>query len=174
MFHQICALLGGRVAEEMFFDSVTSGAYDDLAKVTEMAYNQVLISVYTYIDLHTQLVNNNNRENFLNFQITRLGFSERIGELSFTQENTWQKPYSEKTAQLIDEEVRKLVAEAKEKTKELLLEHKEDVEKVRVYSWKITLFISLECPTCSSNAKIYICICILCVQLYMYFLVNYK
>ena len=134
MFHQICALLGGRVAEEMFFDSVTSGAYDDLAKVTEMAYNQVLILVdtSTYIDLHTQLVNNNNRENFLNFQITRLGFSERIGELSFTQENTWQKPYSEKTAQLIDEEVRKLVAEAKEKTKALLLEHKEDVEKVHV------------------------------------------
>ncbi|KAJ3342945.1 AAA ATPase afg3 [Gonapodya sp. JEL0774] len=101
----MCMTLGGRVAEHLFFDSITTGAQDDLQKVTRQAYAQVM----TY------------------------GMSS-FGPLSFgrsdDREGQMQKPYSEETARLIDEEVRKIIDGAFKRTQQLLLEKKGEVEKV--------------------------------------------
>ncbi|KAJ3013666.1 UNVERIFIED_CONTAM: AAA ATPase afg3 [Siphonaria sp. JEL0065] len=99
----MCMTLGGRVAEQVFFKSITTGASDDLQKVTKMAYGQVA----TY------------------------GMNERVGTLSYSrpdQEQQFVKPYSEETAKMIDEEVRKLVAGAYQRTVELITEKKPEVE----------------------------------------------
>eukprot|EP01091_Cochliopodium_minus_P009607 TRINITY_DN2397_c0_g1_i2.p1 TRINITY_DN2397_c0_g1~~TRINITY_DN2397_c0_g1_i2.p1 ORF type:complete len:789 (-),score=263.76 TRINITY_DN2397_c0_g1_i2:58-2424(-) len=100
---RICMALGGRVAEEIFFGKVTTGASDDLRRVTEMAYSQVCL----------------------------YGMNENIGPVSFPHFSNLQmigKPYSEKTAVLIDNEVKSMVDIAYERTKNLLLEKKEMVE----------------------------------------------
>ena len=102
---QICASLGGRVAEEIVFGDVSSGALDDLEKVTKQAYNMVAY----------------------------LGLDEEIGPISFydstgKNEQMLVKPYSEEMAQRIDREVHQLVTSAYERTKELLLDHKEELE----------------------------------------------
>ncbi len=80
-------MLGGRVSEEMTFGRITTGAQDDLKKVTKLAYAQT--AVY--------------------------GMNAKVGNLSFKlsddNEPSFDKPYSEATAQLIDEEVRHLVDE---------------------------------------------------------------
>ena len=73
-------------------------------------------------------------QRFLSFQIAQLGFSEKVGNVSFDLpqqgEMTLDKPYSEATAQLIDEEARDLIRLAYERTHKLLIKHKADVEKV--------------------------------------------
>ncbi|UCE93676.1 MAG: ATP-dependent zinc metalloprotease FtsH [Flavobacteriaceae bacterium] len=102
---QICASLGGRVAEEIVFGDVSSGALDDLEKVTKQAYSMVAY----------------------------FGLDEEIGPISFydsTGKNEQQlvKPYSEDMAQKIDEEVHKLITTAYERTKKLLLDHREELE----------------------------------------------
>jgi AFG3 family protein len=105
LLDRMCMTLGGRVSEEIFFGVITTGAHDDLQKVTKMAYAQVV----TY------------------------GMNPRIGNLSYqgpNDEQQFQKPYSEETARMIDEEVRKMVAEAYRRTKELLLEKRDCVERV--------------------------------------------
>ncbi|MEY3236751.1 MAG: hypothetical protein RI883_852 [Bacteroidota bacterium] len=94
---RLCAALGGRVAEEIIFNDVSSGALDDLEKVTKQAY----------------------------MMVSQLGFSDKIGSISFYDstgiyENSFQKPYSESTAKLIDDEVRNLVNQAKEKVQTIL------------------------------------------------------
>lgn len=98
--------LGGRASEELTFGKVTTGAADDLDKVTKMAYSMVTI----------------------------FGMNKRIGNLSFQDEKSGQpeftKKYSEKTAQVIDEEVDKLVRDAYERTKKLLTEKKDAVAKI--------------------------------------------
>ncbi|XP_041375656.1 AFG3-like protein 2, partial [Gigantopelta aegis] len=103
---RMCMMLGGRVSEHIFFNRITTGAQDDLAKVTQSAYAQVV----------------------------HYGMNERVGQLSFEMprpgEMVFDKPYSETTAMMIDEEVRKIVKVAFEKTMQLLTKHKEDVEKV--------------------------------------------
>lgn len=108
LFDRMCMTLGGRASEQIFFDRITSGAQDDLQKVTKNAYSQVV----------------------------QLGMSERVGNLSFDLpekgEMTMDKPYSEETAQMIDNEVRELVARAYKRTIELLTQHKPNVEKVNV------------------------------------------
>ncbi|BGP12239.1 hypothetical protein JCM10213_000067 [Rhodosporidiobolus nylandii] len=100
---RMCMTLGGRVSEEIFFKRITTGAQDDLQKVTRMA-NEVIA---TY------------------------GMNTTVGPLSYRQEQeSFQKPFSEKTAQLIDEEIRKMVRDAHRRTHELLTEKKEQVEQV--------------------------------------------
>jgi AFG3 family protein len=97
----LCATLGGRAAEEIVFGEVSSGALDDLEKVTKEAY--MMVAWY--------------------------GFNKKLGTVSFydsTGQNDprLQKPYSEETGRLIDEEVRKLVNEAYEQAKQLLVQNK--------------------------------------------------
>jgi len=103
---RMCMALGGRVAEEIFFGRITTGAQDDLRKVTQSAYAEVV----------------------------HYGMSEKVGQLSFEMpqqgDMQFDKPYSETTANIIDEEVREIVNSAYEKTKALLTEKKDIVEKV--------------------------------------------
>merc|ERR1712002_721083 len=103
---RMCMALGGRAAEEIFFGRITTGAQDDLRKVTQSAYAEVV----------------------------HYGMSEKVGQLSFEMpqqgDMQFDKPYSESTAQMIDEEVRTIVNLAYERTKSLLSEKREIVEKV--------------------------------------------
>jgi len=105
LFDMMCMTLGGRAAEQVFFNSITTGAQDDLSKITKMAYAQVA----TY------------------------GMSKAVGNVSFSQqdkESSFTKPYSEDTAMKIDEEVRSLISRAYERTVALVEERKADVEAV--------------------------------------------
>lgn len=102
---QICAALGGRAAEEIIFNEASSGALDDLEKVTKQAYT--MVAYY--------------------------GLDNEIGPISY-YDSTGQndrligKPYSEDMARKIDKEVQALVTVAYEKTKNILLDHKDQLE----------------------------------------------
>ncbi|HEY8895637.1 MAG TPA: ATP-dependent zinc metalloprotease FtsH [Niastella sp.] len=102
----LCATLGGRAAEEVIFDEVSSGALDDLEKVTKEAYT--MVAYY--------------------------GFNEKIGSVSFydssDNRNGFHKPYSEETGRLIDEEVRKLVNNAYQHAKDLLIQNRQGLVEV--------------------------------------------
>ncbi|KAJ0979523.1 hypothetical protein J5N97_014997 [Dioscorea zingiberensis] len=102
LFDMTCMTLGGRAAEQVLIGRISTGAQNDLEKVTKMTYAQV--AVY--------------------------GFSEKVGLLSFpTREDSMEmtKPYSNKTGDIIDTEVREWVAKAYERTIQLITEHKEHV-----------------------------------------------
>ena len=102
---QMCMTLGGRAAEQIFFGKISTGASNDLQQISKMAYSMV----------------------------TTYGMNEKIGNVSFydpSQENSFQKPFSEETGKIIDEEVRKMIAEAYQRTLQLLTERKEEVEKL--------------------------------------------
>jgi AFG3 family protein len=99
--------LGGRASEEIIFGEVSSGALDDLEKVTKEAYMMV---VY-------------------------YGFNKKIGNISYydstgQKDMGIQKPFSEETGKLIDEEVRKLVEDAYQRAKEILQQNKESLNGV--------------------------------------------
>ena len=102
----MCVMLGGRVAEIIFFNRISTGAQDDLQKITQSAYSQVV----------------------------RFGMSEKVGYVSFDMpqqgEMVFDKPYSEATAQLIDDEVRSIIKRAYDFTMELLTSKRESIEKV--------------------------------------------
>ena len=103
LLDQICMTLGGRASESIFFGKVSTGASNDLQHVTKMAYS--MVTVY--------------------------GMNDKVGNVSYydpAQENTFQKPFSEETGKMIDEEVRKLIGSAFVRTKELLTEKKKEVE----------------------------------------------
>jgi AFG3 family protein len=103
LMDRMAMTLGGRVSEEIWFDTVTSGASDDFDKVTRMATAMV----------------------------TQWGMSPKIGYLSYKDdEQRLHKPFSEETARNIDQEVRRIVDEAYKQCKELLLEKKEQVHAV--------------------------------------------
>lgn len=107
LLDRMCMTLGGRVSEQIFFNTITTGAQDDLEKVTQNAYSQVV----------------------------KFGMNEKVGNLSFQTPDSQDqvqstKPYSEMTAQLIDEEVRKIVQAAYDRTFALITKHKDNVERV--------------------------------------------
>ncbi|KAL0370010.1 UNVERIFIED_CONTAM: ATP-dependent zinc metalloprotease FTSH 8, mitochondrial [Sesamum angustifolium] len=105
LFDMTCMTLGGRAAEQVLLGKISTGAQNDLEKVTKMTYAQV--AVY--------------------------GFSEKVGLLSFPQREDgfeMSKPYSSKTAAIIDTEVREWVSKAYERTVQLIQEHKEQVAKM--------------------------------------------
>jgi cell division protease FtsH len=102
---QICMTLGGRAAEEIFFGKISTGASNDLQQISRIAYS--MVTVY--------------------------GMNDKVGNVSFydpTQENTFTKPYSEETGKIIDEEVRKIIDQAYQRTLGLLREKREEVEKL--------------------------------------------
>jgi cell division protease FtsH len=105
LMDQMCMTLGGRAAEDIFFGKISTGAQNDLQQVTKLSY--AMVTVY--------------------------GMNEKVGNLSFydpQQENTFTKPYSDDTGKLIDSEVRMLVETAYKRTKELLTDKKEQVDKL--------------------------------------------
>ena len=105
LMDQICMTLGGRASEDIFFNKISTGAQNDLQQITRIAYS--MVTVY--------------------------GMNTKVGNVSFydpAAENQFTKPYSEETSKLIDEEVRLLIEEAYVKTKALLTEKKEQVEKL--------------------------------------------
>jgi cell division protease FtsH len=99
MLDEICATLGGRAAEELFIGHISSGALNDLERVTKRAYGMVAY----------------------------LGMSDSLSNLCYynNQEYNFTKPYSEKTAERIDDEVKRLIAEQYDRAKALLSEHAE-------------------------------------------------
>jgi cell division protease FtsH len=102
---RICATLAGRAAEEVVFGEISSGALDDLEKVTKQAY--MMVAYY--------------------------GLNEEIGNISFYDssgryEQMLQKPYSEATGKRIDDEVSKLVNVLYLKTKNLLNNHRQELD----------------------------------------------
>ncbi|KJA25747.1 hypothetical protein HYPSUDRAFT_134333 [Hypholoma sublateritium FD-334 SS-4] len=108
MADRICMTLGGRVSEEIFFgiENVTTGAQDDLQKITRMAFEAC----------------------------ANYGMNNVIGPVSYggdrAAKESWTKPFSEKTAEMLDFEVRKMITTAYERTRELLTKHRDDVDKV--------------------------------------------
>jgi AFG3 family protein len=103
----MCMALGGRASEQTFFGGVSTGAADDLQKVTRIAQAQIV----------------------------NYGMSEKLGNVSYTgneQETQFVKPFSEETAKQIDEEVRSLVKGAYDRTLLLIAKHKQQIEALAV------------------------------------------
>lgn len=105
MLDEMCAALGGRAAEEIIFGKVSTGALSDLEKITKQAY--AMVTVY--------------------------GLSDKVGNISFydstgQNEYAFNKPYSEKTSELIDQEVKEMIDEAYERTKKILSENKDKLD----------------------------------------------
>ena len=98
----ICMALGGRVSEEIFFNKVTTGASDDIKKVTQIAYQIV----------------------------TNFGMVAALGTVNYEIEEGYQKPFSEKTGRMIDIEAKRIVDSEYERCKQLLTEKRELVEKL--------------------------------------------
>jgi len=105
LIDSVCMTMGGRVAEDITFGKISTGAQNDLERITKLAY--AMVTVY--------------------------GMNHRVGNVSFNEaqeSNQFNKPYSEKTAELIDDEVRMLIADSYDRTKKLLSENKEGLIKV--------------------------------------------
>ncbi|KAL7570534.1 hypothetical protein ACA910_004307 [Epithemia clementina (nom. ined.)] len=102
----VCMALAGRAAEQVFFGQVTTGASDDLRRVTQLVYST----------------------------IKDFGMNRRLGQLAFPDKNDGgspgDKPYSESTAEAMDDEARAMVDEAYQRTVQLITERKEEVAKV--------------------------------------------
>ena len=99
MLDEICSLLGGRAAEELFTGHISTGAMNDLERVTKTIYSMIAYA----------------------------GMSDKLPNISYynNQEYNFQKPYSETTAKIMDDEVLKMINEQYERAKKLLLLHKE-------------------------------------------------
>ncbi len=107
MFDEMTAALGGRASEEVMFGQISTGALNDLEKVTKQAFNMVVF----------------------------FGLNKKLGNISYydstgQQEYSFTKPYSEKTAETIDKEISKLVEDAYQRAKSILQEKKESLTKL--------------------------------------------
>lgn len=99
MLDEMCAILGGRAAEELFVGKISTGAMNDLERVTKQAYGMIAYA----------------------------GMSDKLANLCYynNADATFQRPYSEKTAELIDNEVKEMIREQYERAKSILSEHSE-------------------------------------------------
>ena len=104
MLDEMCATLGGRAAEDLFIGRISTGAMNDLERVTKQAYGM----------------------------IAYLGMSDKLPNLCYynNDEYSFNRPYSEKTAELIDEEVKRMVNEQYERAKKILSDNKEGHNKL--------------------------------------------
>jgi cell division protease FtsH len=107
MLDEMTATLGGRAAEEVIFGKVSTGALNDLERVTKQAYNMVVF----------------------------FGLNERIGNISYydstgQQEYSLQKPFSEKTAEVIDTEIKKLVDMAYKRAVEIIRKNRKKLDEL--------------------------------------------
>ena len=99
MLDEICSLLGGRAAEELFTGHISTGAINDLERVTKSMYGMIAYA----------------------------GMSDLLPNISYYNNNQYnfQKPYSETTAKIMDDEVLRMIAEQYQRAKDILAEHKE-------------------------------------------------
>jgi cell division protease FtsH len=99
MLDEMCSLLGGRAAEELFIGTVSTGAMNDLERVTKQAYGMIAYA----------------------------GMSDKLPNICYysNQEYQFQRPYSETTAKIMDDEVLRMINEQYERAKHILTEHKE-------------------------------------------------
>ena len=99
MLDEMCSLLGGRAAEELFIGHISTGAMNDLERTTKQAYGMIAFA----------------------------GMSEKLPNLCYynNTEYQFQRPYSETTAKIIDDEVLRMINEQYERAKQILTEHKE-------------------------------------------------
>lgn len=99
MQDEMCAILGGRAAEELFVGQISTGAMNDLERVTKQAYGMIAYA----------------------------GMSDKLPNLCYynNSEYSFQRPYSERTAELIDNEVKELINNQYERAKRILTEHRE-------------------------------------------------
>ena len=105
LMDMMCMTLGGRAAESIVFGRISTGAQNDLEKITRMAY--AMVAIY--------------------------GMTEAVGNISYNDPSgdyRFQRPYSEETAKSIDNEIRKIIDEAYVRTKKLLLEKRDELERV--------------------------------------------
>ena len=101
----MCMTMGGRAAEDLIFGKISTGAQNDLERITKLAY--AMVTIY--------------------------GMNDKVGNLSFNDtgnEYTFGKPYSDSTANLIDQEVRLLVDSAYQRTRNLLVSKREGLETI--------------------------------------------
>ena len=99
MLDEMCSLMGGRAAEELFTGHISTGAMNDLERATKSAYGMIAYA----------------------------GMSDKLPNICYynNQEYQFQRPYSDTTAKIMDDEVLKMVNEQYERAKQILLEHKE-------------------------------------------------
>ncbi|NTW56138.1 MAG: ATP-dependent zinc metalloprotease FtsH [Chlorobiaceae bacterium] len=109
LFARICSLLGGRIAEQIIFNEISTGAQNDLEKVTSIAYNMVMV----------------------------YGMSAKLGNISFFESNNpyygspgIDKKYSDETGRLIDSEVMAIIEEARIKVTDMLTQNRDKLEKL--------------------------------------------
>lgn len=105
MLDEMAATLGGRAAEELIFNEISTGAQNDLDKVTSAAYSMVVI----------------------------YGMTPKVGNVSYYElmkNDTFQKPYSDETARIIDEEVKRIIEEQYQRVLQLLSTRKDELVKV--------------------------------------------
>ncbi len=104
LIDEMCMTFGGRAAEEIVFNKISTGALSDLERITKMAYS--MVTVY--------------------------GMNKEIGNMSYydskQSDYTFNKPYSEATAEKIDKEVKKIIDDAFDRTKRLLIQHRDYLE----------------------------------------------
>lgn len=103
LMDSICMTLGGRAAEEIIFGKITTGAQNDLERITKLAYSMIMI----------------------------YGMNKKVGNLSYHDPNneySFSKPYSEETAKIIDEEVKQLIDSCYQRTLDLLKQKRIELE----------------------------------------------